>query len=484
MSIKNILILSFTIIYILLSIVFITFQVFELKSIQNKDIDLILEKVAKEIKEGEIKDATLKSLKPEIFFAIWLKKDKNWEIVIYDKYINVNNIDNPLSIPSQIIYLSRTYLKNIGDSQFIVWVNKFAKEYYIKNIFFPVLIILFIYLLITFIINIIFYPVRGVNYFEDSNPSYNYLENQEAKLDISNSKESEILKEYRELWTKNYKISDDFKNNFPFKKIYELIKFGIKPEDYLKNCLEIATTYFKWENPTIYLRQKDYFIDIIDKKIVDEKSIEIPIKGDKKGDIYIPLYPFNNESLFGYLYFQWHKLNDFFIADILYFLKYIFSEDSKLIFMNQKEQEEVIAYLDKLLNKKNNDVAVILFAVDNRERLMIQLKPANFEILNNNIFNRIKLDYKKDYLFKIMPLFFGVIAENIIKDKLLEYLEKWKNQNHTYNIASNEPNISVTFSIGLSTRGNRDIHPIVLINEAQNYLRIARNNGGNQVIFS
>ncbi|HOJ63718.1 MAG TPA: hypothetical protein PLE45_04790 [Spirochaetota bacterium] len=481
MSLKNTIIISFTIIYFILSIVFITFQVFELKSIQDRDVDTILETISNDLKKGDIRKETVRSLKGEIIFVIWLKKNSEWIPVITDRDINVDNIKNPLNIPQSIIYFTRTYLKKIDNFEFIVWINRFAREYYIKNIFLAILILIFVYLFISFIINLIFYPIKGVNYFEESSKYSEYEE--EINIDLTSNKYSEILSEYRQLWIKNYKISDDFKNNFPFKSIYELIKFGIKPEQYLKEALDIATGYFKWENATIYLKQKEGFIDIIDKKILDENLIEIPLKGDKKGDIFIPLYPFNTENIFGYLYFQWHRLNDFFIADILYFLKYIFSEDSKIIF-NQKNQEEIINYLDKLLSKKNNEIAVIVFAVDNRERLKAQLKPATLEILHNKIFTRINEDYKKDYIFKIMPLSFGIISENIIKEKLIEYIEKWKNLNHTYSISSNEPDVAVTFSIGLAVKGNREIHPVVLLNEALNYLKIARNNGGNQLIFN
>ncbi len=482
MNLKNSIILIVTIIYILLSVIFITFQVFELKQIQNNDVNLILEKITKEIKEGDIKKETISSFKPELFFAIWLKKEDKWIPIIHDKDIDIYNIDNPLKIPSSIIYVTRIYLNNVDNFQFLIWINKFAKEYYIKNLFLPILVLIFIYLFITFIINLIFYPIKGVDYFDQKNyvDEKDYNNYEDLKL---NEEERDLLKEYKELWRKNYKISEDFKNNFPFRKIYDLMRFGIKTEDYLKEALIIASKYFKWENPTIYLKQKGYFIDIINKNNLNESLIEIPLKGDKKGDVFIPLYPFGLESLFGYLYFQWHRLEDFYIADILYFLKYIFSEDTKFIFTNQNEQKEIVDYLNKALSKKNNEVAVILIAVDNREKLRIQLKPTIFELLNNKIFNRVKEDYKKDYIFRIMPLYFGIIAENIIPEKLIEYLQKWKNNNHTYPISANEPDISVTFSIGVAFKKNRELHPIVLINEAEKYLKIARNNGGNQLSF-
>ena len=224
MNLKNSIILTVTIIYILLSILFIIFQIFELKEIQNNDTNLTLEKIVKEIKnmnEIDIKEETINSLKPELFFTIWLKIEDKWIPIIYDRNIEIHNINNPLNIPSSIVDLTRTYLKNIDNFQFIVWINKFAKEYYIKNIFLPILVLIFIYLFITFIINLIFYPIKGVNYFAQD--EYEETYNNYNDIEITTNEESDILKEYKELWKKNYKISEDFKNNFPFRKIYDLI---------------------------------------------------------------------------------------------------------------------------------------------------------------------------------------------------------------------------------------------------------------------
>ena len=185
-----------------------------------------------------------------------------------------------------------------------------------------------------------------------------------------------------------FKISLDFKSEFPFKKIYDLIKIGVKPEQYIKDSLEIASNYFEWENPKLYIYQKDCFVDINTKEILDNYSLKISTDGKKKGKIYIPLFPYNTLKIYGYLFFEWNHENNFFISDVLYFLKYLFSENAKFIFVNNSDIENIINVLNKKLDKQT-DLFLSVLEVDGKEKVISNLNENQLNKLNNQILNKL-----------------------------------------------------------------------------------------------
>jgi hypothetical protein len=505
MKIKGTLILIITVLTIILVFIFEFFQFKDIENIQNKEVDEVLKDITVEFKKGVLKDSTIQSFKSNLFFVIWVKdKTDNWIPVVYDKEQFKNTTSDPQKIQHNLSYVTRTYIKNVDGFNFFVWTNKYNYEFYIKNLFIPFLFILLIYLFVVLIINLLFssqekefteekmgeysennYSEPDTDVISEENPENIFVKTEENEtpesIEIDKDK---VLSDYKDLWLKNFKISDDFKNYFPFQRIFNLLKIGIRPETYIQESLLIAAEYFEWKNPKIYINQDDVFIDPTSNDIVSQTGIEIPLKGDKKGQVYIPLFPYNSTNIFGYLYFFWDKDEPFYIADILFFLKYFFSEDAKSIFLDYKKHEYIIDILKTKMDRKGNDVFVAIISPDNREKLNTELKAGLKEKINKDIMDQLYADFKKYYIFKVKNFYFGIIGEKFDKSNEIENLEKWisDEQKHNYELSKESGNIALSFSVGMSFKGNREISPVTLINEAENYLIAARENGGNQIV--
>ena len=508
MSVKNIIILFLTILVVILTVFILSFQYFyEVPKNQNDDIEEVLFKLTKEIENKTLTNKTISSFKSDLFYVIWIKnKKEEWIPKIYDKNRFKNTTLYPDSVPKNLSNNVKIVKKKIGSFNYIVWGNRFSLDYYIANILILFLFIALIYLILLFLITILF----GNSKKEEIEEKQREKENKDERLDYNLTEEEfdgllsdyneedeeepinkepdlekeKITDDYKDLWIKHFKISDNFKSNFPFEKIYNLLKFGTKPEDYIKDGLEIAKEYFGFVNPKIYVSQKNVFVDPLTKEILPEEKIEIPLKGDKKGDVCIPLFPYTIKKLFGYFYFEWNKSDNFLIADILYFLKYFFSEEAKTIFLNHKEQEDTIEYLKEKMEKKGDDVFVAIIGMDNIDKIKLDLKNTEKEKLNKNVLDKVLDDFGANYIFNIPPFCVGIIGEDSNKEKEIEKIEKWISdiEKHNYPISNQYGNIALSFSCGISFKNNRNIHPLTLINEAENYLKIARMQGGNQIV--
>nr|HPO50255.1 hypothetical protein [Spirochaetota bacterium] len=291
-----------------------------------------------------------------------------------------------------------------------------------------------------------------------------------------------ILSDYKELWIKHFKISEDFKINFPFEKIYNLLKFGVTPELYIKEALNASSEYFKWKKTEIYINQEDKFVDCVSKNFLNDEIIDIPVKGDKKGRSFIPLYPYNQNTIFGYLSFEWNETDNFMIADVLYFLKFLFSEDAKNIFLNYRENENIILEFKNLFAKKK--CFFCLIEVDNKEELKMKMKKRQSDNINLMIYDNFKNDFKNCDVYSIFKFYYCVFGEyedinltiNFIEDCVTDY------DKHNYKISVEEGNSAVTFSAGLSYKSQDDDTSDSLINQALNNLKIAIIQGGNQIV--
>ena len=483
MSVKRIIKLIFSIIFFCLSTLFILFQYTQISNAQNETAKHILTQIFIDIKHGELTDTTIASMPKNFFYAIWLKKNKsNWLPVIYDKNILLKkNLIDPYSIPNYIAKTSRLYPKVINDYKFIIWITKYNLEYFIKKIILPIFFLLLLYLLLLLIIEIVYKeePISITN--EDQFQEELYDNSIINDIPNSNNKSQEqqaLIEYYKELWSKNFKISNNFKNNFPFKKIYDLVKFGIKPEQYINQVIEIASLYFKWENPKLYIHQKDYFIESSTKMTLDHSKINIPKHGEQKGSIYIPLFPYTISTIYGYFYFEWNNEKDFYISDILYFLKFFFSDRAKPIFLNYKELENIINIV-KIKLEKECQVFCAILEVDNKEKLNIELQSSWIEELNEKIKEKLINSFKEELVFQISSLNFIIIGEKVQKEEKTQAIQKWINDNdiQNYPISKEYGDIALSFSCGIAFKDQRDLHALTLINEAEDNLKIAIKKG-------
>jgi len=510
MSARGALSVIFTVVFLVISSFFIVFQTLEVKSGQNSMAEQTLNTLVADIKKGAVKESVVKRLPKNFFYILWVEDGKNvWIPLLYDKRIDINNLENPLTPPSGKEYSARKYLKSIDNVNFIMWINKFNPDFYIKNILLTFLFLALLYLFILLMIHILFRPGEVVYdnaEVESDDPEFEEkaIDDAESTSAQTDKKEeaiketvpenvkttvavenvnNEILDEYKNLWLKNFKISDDFKNNFPFKKILESSRIDASPEDLLKKALSIASDYFRWETPNFYLKKEDKYIDIRSNSLCELSKIEIANKGDKKGKAYVPLYPFKNDNLYGYLFFEWNRVENFYIADILFFLKYLFSEDNKVIFVSNKDMEKAAERIQAALDKKNNNCFCALIAVDNREKIRSEYKSVDIETLDKLIFNKLTVDFKKDTIINLSSMKYFIFGEKIIGEKLIGFFKEWaQNKNaHNYKIDTTQ-NISVTFSIGIAVRGERELSYKTLITEAENNLRKAMAQGGDQVV--
>jgi|GEM_PF-5535967 len=294
----------------------------------------------------------------------------------------------------------------------------------------------------------------------------------------------ELIENYKELWEKNFKVSEDFKKKFKFEDIFNLIKFGIKPEQYITESLETAKKYFNWDNARLYIHQENNFIDTITKEILETSKVIIPQDGNKKGKIFIPLFPYNVKEIYGYFYFEWNHTEKFNISDILYFLKFFFSDKAKSIFLNYKTLNSIINILYNKL-QKDNETAFSILEVDNKEKLTEELGESRINMLNDRIKERMINYFNKSIIFNLSNLMFAIISENIEKEKHILKIEKWINDisEQLYEISLEYGNIALSYSCGVSFQDKRDLHPQVLINEAEQNLKIAIQKGRNQVVY-
>ncbi len=496
---KRIIIFLITFFFISLYIIFLFFfQIPEMYKAQDIEANIILKSISFDIKA---KDINLFNLPNNFFFALWIKnQNKNWIPIIYDgKLLSENHLYNPDTIPQSISIITRVFNNKIGDYEFKIWLNKMNAKFIVKYIFLSFLFLILIFLIIILLIEIFFREnpilVSDDEYLSDKKFSdYDTIKKDEHFIkdnkihdyynrDIINIEEN--LSEYKKLWSKNFNITDDFKNNFPFKKIYDLVKIGIKPEKYISDSIEIASSYFKWENPVFYLNQKNYFIDINSKSILKEENIKIPVNGNQKGKIFIPLFPYKIDKIYGYLYFEWNNKNNFYISDFLFFLKYLFSERAKYIFLNTNMIEKITSYIsDKFEDKADLYSAII--EVDNKDKLILESKADYIEKLDDSIKENLSKSFINEKIFQLNQLNYILIGKYDDKNEKIKEIETWIKdiENQYYTISSESGSIAITYSGGITFKNNRDLHPVTLLNESENNLKSAIQKGGNIVVVN
>lgn len=445
---KNILHLLFTILFILLSVLVVIIQAVEIPNHQNSIVDNFLTAISSDLnKDTKISKKIFTSFPDNLIFVIWQKKsNNNWNILLYDKKnINVKLLKNPFI---NVNPLCRVYQKRDTKNNFVVWIYKYNIGIFFVDILLPILLIVFVYLVVLLLIELL---IRKKN------------------------------DKFEDLWVKDYKISQGFKNNFDFTTIYNIVRLGVTIETYLTNALKIALEYFKWAKCTIYLKQGHNFIDYSTGNKLKQKNIIFPQNGNQKGKYFIPLYPYNYTELLGYLYFETNS--KFYISDILFFLKWLFSERAKYIFFGQEKQKKYIKILDELLDAESN-VFMLFIEVDERENISQNIKDVWSINLNKEIHQKTKFMIPNGIIFELYPFRYAIIQKTQDKNKTIQKITNWINdkENQHFRISREYGDISVTYSCGISFKNKRNIHSQTLINEAQTFYQQAINNGGDQVV--
>lgn len=507
---KNTIIILISIITFIFMAFIIVFGFIEIPKQFKNDADNVLETISKDIDGGNLKKSTVKKIKNDLFYVIWLKDKKNDIIpIIYDhKVFNINS-KNPYLIQSDLKNKVFVYERTSNNLEYIVWINKYKIEYYMKNILIPILFIIIIYLFVVFIVSLFSLQNRSrfqngqliseksvSNEEKDKNEPLSYeLSSEEFNGLLGNSEDGtsdnptekngvddKILSDYKELWVKHFRISDDFKNNFPFEKVLKMVKFGIKPEDYIKSVLDISGTYFKWKGTKVFINQDDKFVDSITKEFLDTSRIDIPLKGDKKGEIFIPLYPYNLTTLFGYFSFMWEEEVDFKIADILYFLKLFFSDDAKNIFINYNDFQDTINNIKNDGEKKS--LFLSLISVDNREKIKLKLKRSEKERLSKDILTNLKNDFSVFNINQIFDYYFCIYGEYKDKSQIINSIDDWIGDfdKHNYKISDKSGNLALTFSAGITFSTVKDFDVKKMIDKTTLNIENAIKQGGNQIV--
>lgn len=304
---------------------------------------------------------------------------------------------------------------------------------------------------------------------------------------IGTSEGANVLEEYRTLWGKSFKISDSFKKSFPFDEIYGQIRFRTEPEEYLTNCLIIASEFFMWTHPALFIRQEDRYINIETKEQLQLNSVAIPAAGSVKGPVYLPVFAdeVSDSEPLGYFYFEWHENEAFSIADILFLLKQIFSPDARSLFVNQTKNQKKYEEISHLYNQDHN-IFIGFLKVDAKEKIMLKVSPAIYEDLNDMIYEGLFKKFKEFNVFEVVPYYYGIFGRcSTIYDSLKEELSTFCSDEelHNYEVSKQYGNIAVTLSGGVGTHSTRNKDVARIITASEENLFRALKQGGDQVIF-
>ncbi len=497
-------------IILLIAIGYLSYQFYSIEKKQNALIHEILSDVKfdKQKTGGGIK-INHKKLPANLVYGIWVETKNNKVIpMVYDARFFNENAGNRAEMFKEFKKLIRVYKTTVNKAQFIVWFNKYNIDFYIRDMLIPLLFILMIY----FIGNILILAFLGYNDDQtsgiadgeriDLSESLSSLDTNEFNSydDSDYIDESDYTREdkvewqsldaqldvesqYKDLWIKNFKISQEFKDNFDFNGVLKLLKFSITPEDYITGCLEIASRYFKWERANVYIAQKDTFVEVRSRAALGTANLKIPVDGLSKGDFYIPLFPYNKEKLFGYFYLRWNNLQPFFISDILFFLKFMFSFDAKNIFVNYKSNQDLKMRLkDQMSGYNVGEIGFI--EVDFKDKFKYELNPDDRNVLNMKIFDDLSGRLNGIFLFEIFQFGYGIIG-NIPKEEFKSLINKLvinKDQNN-YFLSDTVGNKAVTFSAGISFKSEHNRTFDEMVKEAESLLDTARGSGGDQINF-
>ena len=154
---KRITIFLITIFFICLySLFLVFFQIPEMNKAQDNEIKKIIKSVYFDLKEKDLKNATLKSIPENLFFALWVKNNnQKWLPIIYNRsLLTERNLYNPNTLPNSLSIITRIFNDKISDYQFIVWLNKYDIKYIMKHIVLSFLFLILIYLILLLLIEI------------------------------------------------------------------------------------------------------------------------------------------------------------------------------------------------------------------------------------------------------------------------------------------------------------------------------------------
>lgn len=519
------------------TLVYITVQSFNILGYQEKEANRILDELTPILVMDKLKDYQIEDISDESVVLILVKRPDFPQIpVIYDCSFFPEGADSIKNKLNESKSKLRSYHRTAGNLRYTVWMRKFPIYYQVKYLLIPVLVSALIFIIGLIFIIIFFNPANipaipkknkeeiilkkkenndddndeDLNIEEDDRylmeelrnvseksqdiqnleaPLEDYSDSEEESEDVAEEEQTESddddktdeLEAYREIWGRDFKVSDDFIENFSLLSMYRLFRFSLTPERYILQGLQVGTSYFGWKNAAIYISQQDDFINIENGEKIDISSLNIISNPQMRGTVHVPLYPYSKTNLFGFLEFTWDKDEDFVMSDILYFLKLLFSNEIKTIFTNQKNNQNLKERLNDIL-KANSDVTIAFLEVDNRYKLLNELSEDEANILNMKISDDIMQEFVGYVVFEVFPFIYGLCEnseEEETKDRLKNFLAD--RDKHNYFISPSRGNIAVTFSAGLSSKKERDIDVYELIEEAESGLDVALDHGGNWV---
>ncbi|MCH5149169.1 MAG: hypothetical protein J1G30_00765 [Spirochaetales bacterium] len=513
----------FAILVTTFTLIYITVQSFNIPNYQENEVNRILDELTPVLVMDKLEDYQIENISDESVVLILVKRPNLPQIpVIYDCSFFPNGTESIMDKLNESKSKLRSYQRTAGTLRYTVWMRKFPVYYQIKYLLIPILVSVLIFIIGLIFIIIFFYPAKTpvipkrngkkeiilkkqeddeeLNIEEDDRYLRDELrtvsekkhdtedslwqeEDSEDEIEVNEETEEETneLDAYREIWTRDFKISDDFTEKFPLLLMYRLFRFGFTPEQYILKGLQIGTHYFGWENAGIYISQKDDFINIKTGKKLNIESLRIISSPQMHGVVHIPLYPYSKTNLFGFFEFTWIKNENLVMSDILYFLKILFSNEIKPIFTNQKNNESLKERLSDMLNT-NKNVTLAFLEADNRYKLFEELSEDEANILNMKISDDIMQAFSGYVVFEVFPFIYG-LCENSKEEDTIYKLKNFlaDKDKHNYFISPSRGNVAVTFSIGLSSKKERDIDIQKLIDEAENELDNALDCGGNRV---
>lgn len=523
------------------ALVYITVQSFNIPNYQEKEVNRILDELTPVLVMDKLDDYQIESISDESIVLILVKRPNSSQIpVIYDCSFFPDGAQSVMAKLNESTSKLRSYQRTTGTLRYTVWMRKYPVYYQVKYLLIPVLVSILIFIVGLIFIIILFSPAnasflpasktpvvaKGIGEKEiilkkrdeddegedgddeeyeeelDIEEDDRYLreelrtvseknrevedslaqeDEQEDEIDEKPEDNSDELETYREIWARDFKVSDNFVEKFPLQAMYRLFRFGLTPEQYILKGLQIGTSYFGWENAGVYIAQKDEFIHVETGEKLDTASLNIISNPQMRGVVHLPLYPYSKTNLFGFLEFTWNKDESLMMSDILYFLKILFSNEIKPIFINQKNTENLKKRLNDILSA-NNDVTLAFLEVDNKYKLLRKLSEDEANILNMKIFDDIMQAFPGYVAFEVFPFVYG-LCENSNEEDTINKLKSFlaDKDAHNYFISSTRGNVAVTFSIGLSSKKARDIDIQKLIEEAESELDTALDCGGNRV---
>ena len=504
------------------TLVYIAVQSFNIPNYQEKEVNKILDELTPVLVMDKLEDYQIENISDESVVLILVKRPNLPQIpVIYDRSFFPDGAEYISDKINESKSKLRSYQRTAGTLRYTVWMHKYPVYYQVKYLLIPILVSVLIFIIGLIFIIILFNPARTpaiskgsgkkeiilkkqeddeeLNIEEDdrylrdelrtlsekNRDAEESLLQEEAEDETDEDEETENnsdeLEAYREIWERDFKVSDNFIENFPLLSMYRLFRFSLTPEQYILKGLHVGTVYFGWKNAGVYIAQKDEFINIETGEKLNASSLNIISSPQMNGTVHVPLYPYSKTNLFGFLEFTWDKDENLVMSDILYFLKVLFSDEIKPIFTNQKNNENLKERLNDILNA-NNDVTLAFLVADSRYKLFQELSEDEANILNMKISDDIMQAFSGYVVFEVFPFVYG-LCENSEEEDAIYKLKSFlaDKDEHNYFISPTRGNIAVTFSIGLSSKKERNIDIQKLIEEAESELDAALDCGGNRV---